>query len=83
MPMTIRKMTGAIADRFALKDRGYLREGCFADLTIFDENEIKAATPDQGKPFGIDKVFINGELVLDEGKLDTEALKGTGRLLKI
>ncbi|MBP5332008.1 MAG: hypothetical protein J6Y89_09175, partial [Lachnospiraceae bacterium] len=83
MPMTIRKMTGAVADRFALKDRGYLREGCFADLTILDENEIKAATPDQGKPFGIDKVFINGKLVLDEGKLDTEALKGTGRLLKI
>ena len=41
MPMTIRKMTGAIADRFALKDRGYLKEGYFADLTVFDENEIK------------------------------------------
>ena len=83
MPMTIHKMTGAIADRFALKDRGYLKEGYFADLTVFDENAIKAATPDQGKPFGIDKVFINGELVLDGGELNTEALKSTGRLLKI
>ncbi|MBO7353496.1 MAG: amidohydrolase family protein [Lachnospiraceae bacterium] len=83
MPMTIRKMTGAIADRFALKDRGYLKEGYFADLTVFDESEIKAATPDRGKPFGIDKVFINGELVLDDGKLDADALKSTGRLLKV
>ena len=83
MPMTIRKMTGAIADRFALKDRGYLKEGYFADLTVFDESEIKAATPDRGKPFGIDKVFINGELVLDNGKLDADALKSTGRLLKV
>ncbi len=83
MPMTIRKMTGAIADRFALKDRGYLREGCFADLTVFDESAIKAATPDQSKPFGIDKVFINGELVLDKGQLSQEVLKSTGRLLKI
>ena len=83
MPMTIHKMTGAIADRFALKDRGYLKEGYFADLTVFDESEIKAATPDRGKPFGIDKVFINGELVLDNGKLDADALKSTGRLLKV
>ena len=83
MPMTIRKMTGAIADRFMLKDRGYLKEGYFADLTVFDESEIKAATPDQGKPFGIKKVFINGELVLDEGDLKKELLGSTGRALKV
>ncbi|MBQ3913566.1 MAG: amidohydrolase family protein, partial [Lachnospiraceae bacterium] len=83
MPMTVRKMTGAIADRFALRDRGYLKEGYFADITVFDESAIKAATPDQGRPFGIDKVFVNGELVLDDGRLDTDALKSTGRLLKV
>ena len=83
MPMTIRKMTGAISDRFMLKDRGYLKEGYFADLTVFDESEIKAATPDQSKPFGIKKVFINGELVLDEGDLKKELLASTGRALKV
>ena len=83
MPMTVRKMTGAIADRFMLKDRGYLKEGYFADLTVFDESEIKAATPDQGKPFGIKKVFINGELILDDGDLKKELLGSTGRALKV
>ena len=83
MPMTIRKMTGALADRFSLKDRGYLNEGYYADLTVFDESEIKKATPDQGKPFGINKVFINGSLVLDEGSLDGEILKTSGKALPI
>ncbi|MBP5159785.1 MAG: amidohydrolase family protein [Lachnospiraceae bacterium] len=83
MPMTIRKMTGAIADRFALKDRGYLKEGYFADLTVFDEEAIKKATPDREKPFGIDKVFINGTLVLDGDALDKEALKTTGRIMRV
>ena len=83
MPMTIRKMTGALADRFSLKDRGYLKEGYYADLTVFDESEIKKATPDQGKPFGINKVFINGSLVLDEGSLDGEILKTSGKALPI
>ena len=33
MPATIRRMTGAIADRFMLPRRGYLKEGYYADLT--------------------------------------------------
>ena len=50
---------GATADRFMLKDRGYVKPGYFADFTVFDENETKNATPDQAKSFGIKKVFIN------------------------
>ncbi|MCR5097836.1 MAG: amidohydrolase family protein [Lachnospiraceae bacterium] len=83
MPMTIRKMTGAISDRFSLKERGYLKEGYYADLTVFDEDEIKAATPDQGKPFGIKKVYINGQLVLEDGQLSAEKLKTTGMALSV
>ena len=83
MPTTIRKMTGAISDRFLLKERGYLKEGYFADITVFDESIIKDAIPDQGKSFGIDKVFINGKLVLTDDRLDEESLKSTGRLLKV
>ena len=64
MPNTVRRMTGAIADRYMLKDRGYLKEDYYADLTVFNEEEIKNAVPDQEKPFGIEKVFINGQLVL-------------------
>jgi N-acyl-D-amino-acid deacylase len=81
MPRTIRRMTGAIADRFALKDRGYLKEGAYADLTVFDEEEIRKATPDQQKSFGIKKVFINGRLVYSHDLLDEIALKTTGRII--
>ena len=83
LPATIRRMTGATADRFMLKDRGYLKEGYFADLTVFDENEIRNAQPDQEKPFGIKAVFINGCPVLENGELDTQALKNTGMALRV
>ena len=83
MPNTIRRMTGAIADRFMIENRGYIKEGCFADITVFDEEEIKRAVPDQMRPFGIEKVFINGRLVLDKGELNEELLKTSGRALPV
>ncbi len=83
LPNTVRRMTGAIADRFRLKERGYLREGYFADLTVFDEDALRNGTPDRSRPFGIEKVFINGRLVLDGDSLDAEALKTTGRALPV
>ncbi len=83
MPNTIRRMTGAIADRFMIPRRGYVWEGYFADLTVFDEDALRSGRPDQEKPFGIEKVFINGKLVLNGGELDREALKTTGRAIRI
>ena len=82
MPRTIRKMTGGVADRFSIPDRGYIRPGCFADLTVFDEAEMASAVPDQEKPFGIRRVFINGKEVLKDGVLDKEALKTSGHALR-
>ncbi len=83
MPRTVRRMTGATADRFRIPERGYLREGYYADLTVFDEEKLKAGTPGQGKAFGIEKLLINGALVLDQGELDQEALKTSGRAIAI
>lgn len=83
MPNTVRRMTGAVADRFMMNGRGYVKAGCYADLTVFDEEEIKIATPDKEKSFGIDKVFINGKLVLDGESLDTALLKTSGRAVCI
>jgi len=83
MPNTIRRMTGAIADRFMLRERGYLKEGYFADLTVFNEEEIRKAVPDQEKSFGIERVIINGRTVLEGEELDREALKTTGRALPV
>lgn len=82
LPNTIRKMSGATADRFQLKERGYLKEGCFADITVFNEDEMKAGVPDQFKPFGIKRVIINGTTVLDGDKLDEEAIKTSGRVIR-
>lgn len=82
MPRTIRKMTGAVADRFSLKERGYLKPGYYADLTIFNEESLRVGQPDQGQAFGIEKVYINGKLVLDGDRLDAEAIKTSGRAMK-
>jgi len=78
LPNTIHRMTGATAERFSLSNRGYIRPGCFADLTLFSEEELSTTTPDQEKSFGIRKVWINGKLVLDGENLDTEAIKTSG-----
>lgn len=83
LPRTIRRMTGATADRFGLTDRGYLRAGQYADLTVFDENALRTAVPDQERSFGIERVFINGQEVLCGGRLNEEALKTTGRAIRV
>ena len=83
LPNTIRKMTGAVADRFMLPGRGYLKEGYYADLTVFDEEAIRNGVPDQEKSFGIEKVFVNGKLVYIEENLDRDALKTTGRAIPV
>lgn len=83
MPNTIRRMTGATADRFMIENRGYVKEGYYADITVFDEDELKKATPDKTQSFGIDKVFINGKLVLNGDKLNNQSLKTTGKALPI
>lgn len=82
MPNTIRKMTGAVADRFSIKHRGYIKPGYFADLTVFDETRLRDGKPDQECAFGIEKVYINGISVLDGTSLDTEAIKHSGRALR-
>ncbi|HTK95826.1 MAG TPA: amidohydrolase family protein [Terriglobales bacterium] len=68
----IRKMTSLAAQRVRLVDRGLLRTGYFADVTVFDpENVIDVATfEDPNRPAaGIQYVLVNGVLELDRGKL--------------
>ena len=83
MENTVHRMTGATANRFRINDRGYIREGYFADLTVFCEEELKEAIPDQKKPFGIRKVWINGKQVLDGDSVDHESLKSSGRSVAV
>jgi N-acyl-D-aspartate/D-glutamate deacylase len=67
----VRKMTSLNAAKLGLTDRGLLRAGQFADVTVFDPaTVIDRATYEQ--PFrygeGIEYVVVNGQLVLDKGK---------------
>ena len=83
MPNTIRKMSGAVAERFSIQERGLIRPGYYADLTVFDEEKLRNGEPDQEKPFGIEMVYINGIKVLDGDVLDAEAIRHSGRAMKV
>lgn len=67
----VRKMTSLNAAKVGLKDRGVLRPGGFADITVFDPETIidnaKYTEPFQYNE-GIRFVFVNGQLVLDGEK---------------
>ena len=82
MPNTIRKMTSAVAERFSIRERGMIKRGYYADITVFDENKLRDGNPDQEQSFGIEKVYINGIKVLDGDILDTEAIRHSGRAMR-
>jgi N-acyl-D-aspartate/D-glutamate deacylase len=73
------KMTGAAAERLSWKDRGWVRKGCAADLVVLDTERLQdTATFEEPArfPLGIERVLINGRLVLDDGVYDQGALAG-------
>jgi N-acyl-D-amino-acid deacylase len=66
----VRRMTGLPAERFALPDRGIVREGAFADLVVLDpDGIIDRATYEAPKQpaSGIDQVLVNGVPVWSAG----------------
>ena len=78
LPQAIYKMTGGSAAALGLVDRGLLRAGYRADLTIFDPEEVAdRATFDDPHQYaaGIATVIVNGVVVIDEGE-HTGALPG-------
>jgi N-acyl-D-amino-acid deacylase len=74
----VHKMTGAPAARVGLRERGLIKEGVFADITVFDPAKvIDRATfesPNQ-YPAGIEYVLVNGKISVDKGQR-TPALAG-------
>jgi N-acyl-D-amino-acid deacylase len=78
LPQAIYKMTGGSAAALRLVDRGLLREGYQADITIFDPQTIAdRATYDNPHQYaaGISTVIVNGVVVIDAGE-HTGALPG-------
>ncbi|KUO77566.1 MAG: hypothetical protein APF81_27990 [Desulfosporosinus sp. BRH_c37] len=79
----IAKMTGKSAERIGIKDRGFLKAGCWADITLFDYNLIRDNTTvlnTSAKPSGIKYVFVNGCEVVREGTVIPG--KKCGQILK-
>lgn len=79
----VTKMCHAPADCFQLKDRGFIREGFYADLVVVDLNKPWTVTkqnilyqcawsPFEGTVFksSVSKTFVNGNLVYNQGVFD-------------
>ncbi|MCS7264841.1 MAG: D-aminoacylase [Armatimonadetes bacterium] len=78
----IAKMTGKTAFKLGLKKRGLIKEGYFADLVVFDPNEIADCANYENPHLsakGIDFVFVNGVPAIAEGQPTKER---SGQVLK-
>ena len=81
----VRKLSTYPAERFGLVDRGVIRVGAFADLALFDPDEIgDPATYDEPQQLatGVRNVFVNGQLVWPEQDADIRGEELPGRFLK-
>jgi N-acyl-D-amino-acid deacylase len=81
----VRKMTSQPASRVHLNDRGILRPGMAADITVFDAARIKdTSTFEDPKHYavGVEYVIVNGRAVVAQGRITSErpgrALRGPG-----
>ena len=80
LEFAVRKMTSLAAQRVGLADRGLVKPGMYADITVFNPmTVIDRATFEQPHQtsVGIDYVFVNGQRVLNKGQL-TSARPGRG-----
>jgi N-acyl-D-aspartate/D-glutamate deacylase len=78
LPEAVRKMTGGPARILRLVNRGLLREGYRADVTVFDPATVldRATYQDPHQfPSGISSVIVNGVVVVEAGR-HTGALPG-------
>jgi len=86
LPDAVKKMTSMNADKIGIKDRGRLKDGLAADVTIFDPARvIDRATFEQPHqfPVGIKYVIVNGVVTIDNeqhtGALAGRVIYGPGR----
>ena len=84
MPLefAIHKMTGLPASNVGLKERGLLRQGYFADITIFDPKTIidRATFEEPNQyPVGINYVIVNGQIEVENGQ---RTPANSGRVLR-
>jgi N-acyl-D-amino-acid deacylase len=79
----VHKMTGLSAARFNLADRGELRPGAYADVTVFDPASVQDAATFEEPAVparGIRYVFVNGALAYRDGRAEPGR---AGRFLRL
>ena len=85
--MIVQKMSHNVAELFQIKNRGFIREGYFADLVLINPKNKFTVTksnilykcgwsPFENHTFqvSIDKTFVNGELMYDNGKFKSDKI---------
>ena len=76
------KMTGKAASAMKLRERGIIREGYYADLTLFNPDTVTdmgTYTEPEQYPEGIRYVIVNGSIAIADG---TETGVRTGKVLR-
>ena len=93
LEQAIHKLTFHVASVYGIEDRGILRPGFAADVTIFDAKTVKACAPEWAEDYpagtkrliqrseGICQTIVNGKVVYEDGKISGEmagnVLRGT------
>ena len=75
-------MTGMVAERFDIPQRGVIREGFFADIVVLDREHLRSYENDWEErryPDGIEYVIVNGEVTVRRGEHTGAA---AGRVLR-
>lgn len=68
----IAKMTGKVATRLGLRDRGFVKEGFKADLVVFDPRTLcdkSSLTNPFERCNGLEHVLVNGSFAMKNGSL--------------
>lgn len=68
----VRKASALTAERFSLGERGFIRDGYFADVVIFDPEKIQDHSTYENptaEPSGVKYVLVNGILEVENGRI--------------
>ena len=88
MPLeeAVHKCSGKSAARFGLADRGVVREGAFADLVVFDAEQIGDRAT-YGEPQqtsrGVECVVVNGTVIMEAENKPVSLKALPGRYLRM
>ncbi|WP_226332373.1 N-acyl-D-amino-acid deacylase family protein [Echinicola marina] len=71
LPFMIHSSSGLTATTFKIKDRGYIKEGFYADLILFNPSKVKDLASFEApyeEASGMEYVWVNGEMAIEKGK---------------